>query len=396
MSLLNNSRNHRTTQRTMDYDIHGIVGVRLINPLDSDIAAVADLLEQYRAPLRREPDLVIRFKDDLPTPGLKHIGEGYAGFTEEGFYVLSKGRASVKACIPFEQIGSRCEILHESGPRSVPLLTDIINYTFLSKGYIPLHASAFVHNETGILVAGWMHGGKTEALLAFANHGAHYVGDEWVMLSPDGESMFGMPESLCIWDWYVKYIPKLLPRISMERKILFKIIYIFDAIHKIFGRGIFEKFFPIKMLGEALPVFKQQLKVRVVPKALFKDRMRSQATPQKLFLIMGENNSGIHIETCDPMEIADRMVGSNNYEQMYFWEFYEAFKFAFPHRRNDFLDNIDDRQRSLLMRALKNKEAYKISHPYPVSFDELFNKMQPLCNGAATKPVNQLSIREHR
>lgn len=79
---------------------------------------------------------------------------------------------------------------------------DVVRLTFVAHGHVPVHASAFVHRSTGVLVAGWAEGGKTELLLALANHGAEYVGDEWAVLSPAGRSMFGVPVAVAIRDWH--------------------------------------------------------------------------------------------------------------------------------------------------------------------------------------------------
>ena len=127
----------------IDYDIHGIVGIRLINPTVSDAITVASKLGQYQKSLDREPDIIIRFKEKLYTPSLTYLGLDYAGFTYEGFYILSS-RENAKVRIPFEKIGSQFEILCESGLHTIPWLFEMINLTFLAKNYVPLHASAFV------------------------------------------------------------------------------------------------------------------------------------------------------------------------------------------------------------------------------------------------------------
>ena len=96
----------------------------------------------------------------------------------------------------------------ERGLQAVPLLIPIVNFAALSKGVIPLHASAFAYNDVGILVTGWAKGGKTETLLAFTSKGAEYIGDEWVYLSKDGRYMYGIPEPIRVWDWHLRYLPE--------------------------------------------------------------------------------------------------------------------------------------------------------------------------------------------
>jgi hypothetical protein len=378
MTPLYKSKNILNNRKVIDYDIHGIVGIRLINPTAKDACAVANGLSQHQSAIEGEPDITIYFKEKLPTPALTYLGLDYAGFTDEGFYILSS-KENLKVRIPFEKIGSHFEILCESGLHSLPWLFDLINFTLLKKNYLPLHASAFVYNGVGIVVTGWTKGGKTEALLSFANHGAHYVGDEWAILSGDGKEMFGLPVPICVWEWYFKSIPKLLPKVGMQRKILFKIIHSLDLIHRGLEKVSFKNSFPVKILGQALPSLKRQLNIRALPEELFKNRVCKLATPDKIILSISQNDPNIYVEECDPSEIAKRMISSNELEQAPFLEFYKAFKFAFPNLRNEFLENIDELQYALLCSAFANKKAYKVYHPYPVSLENLFNQLKPVC-----------------
>ena len=366
--------------QTIDYDIHGIVGVRLIDPGDGDAKAVANQLGPLQGPLRRVPDIVIRFTETLPTPALKYLGLNSAGFTDEGFYILRSSKAKAKVRIPFEQIGNSCEIVCEHGLRSVPLLLAIVNLTFLKKKCIPLHASAFSYNGEGCMLTGWAKGGKTEALLAFANHGAQYVGDEWIILSNDGKQMFGIPEPIRLWDWQFEYVPHLSSTISMEKKILFKSIHFLDAFYRIVGRGRMKKIFPLRILNEALPPLKRQLNVRIPPERIFKKPLRKSEKFDKLFFLMSHEASDITVEPCDLKEAARRMVTSVEYELGPFFEYYHAFKFAFSHARNQFLENIRKNLSLLLVDALQKKELYRVLHPYPVDFENLYREMRPFAS----------------
>ena len=79
-------------------------------------------------------------------------------------------------------------------------------------------------------------------------------------------------------------------------------------------------------------------------------------------------------EEANPFEIAKRIFISNSYEQTPFLDLYKTFKFAFPDRQNDFLENINEFQFSLLNNALKNKQTFEIRHPFPFIFEDLFNE----------------------
>jgi hypothetical protein len=369
-------------QEKIDYDIHGLVGIRLINPSFSDAAAVARQLGPLQSPLPREPDIVVRFVKHLPTPGLRFLGPKTHGFTDDGYFILRSSRQKAKVRVPFDQIGKQCVILCESGLRSVPLLTAILNLTILKKDYVPLHASAFKHKETGVLVMGWAKGGKTEALLAFALQGAEYVGDEWVLLSGDGQKMYGLPENIDL-SWHLEYLPHVRRKVSREERLLFKGIQWLDRTQDMIPNGRLSKIFPVRLLREAMPKLRSQLSIRVEARTIFGRGFGSlTARPEKLFLMVSHQDPSIDIEPSDPLTIARRMLSAIWYEQLPFMGHYQAFKFAFPGKKNDFIENAHALQTDILYRALAGKEAYTVRHPYPASFPHLYGVMRPFVERA--------------
>jgi hypothetical protein len=367
------------TEERVDFDLHGIVGIRLLEAAAEDLIAVKTALGRYESALDREPDVTVRFQD-LSTPGLQLLGLHAAGYTSDAFYLLD-GSDQVSARIPFDRIGERCELVYRRGQGSVPLLQEIIRLTCLKKGYVPLHGAAFCYNDKGILVAGWSKGGKTEALLAFANHGARYVADEWVLLSGDGECMLGLPVRVALWDWQLEQVmPDLRPELSTETRLIFGGIHSLEAVHRRLARSRLKSSRTVRALGRLVPMVQQGLSVRMSPQSLFKDRFLNEGAPiDKLFLVMSHSQPGIVVKPCDPADIAQRMVHSNEYEEAHLQQRYRAFKFAFPTRVNPTLEGAAEMRSSLLLRALEGKEAYRVLHPYPVSFEELFRHMRPLC-----------------
>ena len=367
-----------------DYDIHGVVGIRLVDPTSSDLAALDEQIGQFRNSFIGDPDITIRFKKELPIRSLTYLGLDCAGYTDEGFYILSR-QENAKLRVPFEQIGRPFEILCESGLRALPWLFEMINLSSLAKQHVPVHASAFDYNGVGVIVTGWTKGGKTEALLAFAKHGARYVGDEWVLLSPGGDNMFGIPVPICIWEWYFDDIDHLLPKIGWQRKVLFKNIHLLDCAHRTLEKLNRHNSFLARRLERALPVLKNQLNIRVHPEAIFGNRICDSAVPDKLILCLSHDQPHIHVEKCDAVQIADRIVRSNTLELAPFLAFYRAFQFAFPELRSEFLDNIDGLQYSLLKSAFEGIEAYTVSHPYPVPMEEYFARLRSLCDNTTRR-----------
>jgi len=355
--------------KVVDFNIHGRVGIRLINPSPADAAAVAKQLGPMQLPLSQDPDITIRFVNKLPLAGLRYVEFEGSGFTDEGFFLLKSNKRPAKVKIDFEQIGSRCEIVCETGLRSVPLLMAILNFTLLSKDCVPLHASAFTHQGKGILLTGWSKGGKTEALLAFAQHGARYVGDEWIILSGDGEKMYGIPENIRLWEWHLDNAPKVRSQVSRQDRFLFR------AIHWVEG---LQRLAPVKLLGSALPMLRKQLNVCLKPEVIFGGTQGPfEAKPEKLFLLLSDNDATVRVERADPLTIAHQMSSSVRFEQVTLMEQYLASKFADPSLKSDFIENAHKMQDIMLLRALQGKEAYTVRHPYPVSFEQLYEAMLP-------------------
>jgi len=371
-----------STPMHIDYDLHGIVGVRLINPSPRDAAAAARQLGPLRAALQREPDITIKFVDrlELSSP-MRLLGLDDAGFSDDGFFVLrGRHKASAKVKIAFEQIGSRhCEIICESGVASVPLLMAIINLTFLSKGAIPLHASAFIHNDTGFVVTGWSKGGKTEALLAFMSHGARYVGDEWVILTADGMRMCGMPEPIRLWDWHLDQLPLFRRKLSRASRYKLKAIRQVEVLYRSIPSAGKSSFLPLSILRRAILILQRQKCVDVAPHRLFGDEgCALTGVPEKIIFIMSHANDNVSMENADAQEIASRMAFSLRYEQADFFSYYLKYRFAFPDLMNPLIERAPEYQLDILSRALHDKEAHTVYHPYPVQLEKLFDIISPL------------------
>ncbi|MFQ5630573.1 MAG: hypothetical protein ACE5I1_17510, partial [bacterium] len=254
--------------RQIDFDIHGMVGLRLVNPTEKDAAVVAKQLGPMQKPLSREPDIILRFVEHIPLTNLRLLGLN-AGFNEDGFYILRSGKRPAKARLPFDQIGEQCEIVCESGLRSVPLLIHIVNIVMLKKNCVSLHASAFHYKGKGILVAGWAKGGKSESLLAFSQHGASYMGDEWIYLSRDGVKMYGIPENMRLWEWHLQNLPHIRKKVKRESLMMFKGVNALDKFQQAMPNGGIGGAFPVKLLREAMPALKRQLNVVMPPQQIF-------------------------------------------------------------------------------------------------------------------------------
>src|SRR5215813_6147866 len=223
----------------VDFDLHGLAGIRLIDASPHEVAAVVRQLGPIQRPLEREPDITIRFVERLATSSrVRYLGVDEAAFTDDAFLVLrSKHKARARVQIPFEQIGGRCEIVCERGLPAVPLLIPILNLTVLNKGALPLHASAFNYRGAGVLTTGWSKGGKTETLLAFMSRGAEYIGDEWVYITDDGARMYGIPEPIRVWDWHLQDLPQYRALVGRSDRARLGAIKLVQSVDRALPRG---------------------------------------------------------------------------------------------------------------------------------------------------------------
>jgi hypothetical protein len=363
-----------------DFDLHGLAGVRLLDASPADVAAVTQQLGLDQTALEREPDIVIRFVERLrPGSCVRHVGLGEAAFTDDAFLVVrSKHKAPARVEIDFTQIGEAIEIVCESGLPAVPFLVPILNLTVLAGGALPLHASAFVHDGTGVVATGWTKGGKTEALLAFAARGAEYVGDEWVYVAADGSRVHGIPEPIRVWGWHLRQLPQYEALVRRADRTRLRAIELFLGAERALrrvkpGRG------PAGAVTRLAPLLKRQQFVDIAPARLFGRAGAQSASFDRLFFLVSSDSPEFAVEPVDPLEVAERMVFSLQHERLDLTAAYLKYRFAFPAAANPFIEQLEEIQRKALAQAFAGKPAFVVHHPYPCSLDALFEAMSPYC-----------------
>ena len=365
----------------IDFDFHGAIGIRLVNPSSSDVKVITNKFDIVQKEIESEPDIIITYKKKLQSDNLTFIGLHTAAYSADNFYILSNGKEDVKVIIPFENIGKKqLHIVCESGSPDIPALNHIVNLIFLSKGYLPLHSTAFKYNNEGILVMGWSKGGKSESLFSFMKNNADFVSDEVSIISKDGKEILGLKVPVCIWKWQFKEIPEFMPKLGMQKKILFAIVQILHAFQKVSNRS---------SLRKVLFLLNGKLNVKVLPSKIFKsNKIIDKAKLDKIILSMSHDSEEIIIKKIPAREIIDRMISSQRYELDYFMQLYNIFKYAFPEKKNDFLENIENLQQRIMNKLLGEKQSFIVKHPYPVSFNKLFESMKTIFDEHRVKIEN--------
>lgn len=376
-----NSERNLSDGGSVDFNLHDLVALRLLDARSADIKAVSRQLGPIRRPFSGEPDVIVRFVDRLDARGtLRYLGKDEAAFTDDAFVVLrSKHKARARVQIPMERIGEQgLTLVAERGLPAIPLLIPIVNLTALAKGALPLHASAFLYQGAGVLNTGWSKGGKTEALLGFMEHGARYVGDEWVYLSTDGATMSGIPEPIRVWDWYLEQMPRyrgLAGRGDRLRvRTLKAAVSLEGKLPAVPGR---------KAAGRVARLLERQLFVDLPPERVFAPDAFALTGPlDTVFFVASVDAPGVRVRPLSPDEIAGRMVFSLQYERLPFMEYYMMFRFAFPGLHNPLVENAESIQRERLRAMLAGKACYLVEHPYPAVIEDLYQAMRPLVGKA--------------
>ncbi len=357
----------------VDFDLHGFVGVRLHEPTPGDVATITRQIGPLQSPLHREPDITVRFVDRiLDDRPLTYCGWLDAGFSDDAFYLL-RGREGVAARVhlPLEDVGGRCDIVCERRAGFVPHLLAIINFAALSNGVLPLHASAFTYHGIGVLATGWAKGGKTETLLAFAARGASYIGDEWVYLTPDG-AIHGVPEPIRLWHWHVRQLRDIAAGLPMATRARLAGLPRAASLATTIAERLSPKTVGASVLRRAAPVIRRQAYVQIPPAQLFgSEAVVLHGRLDALLLLASHEASAVTVKPIDAAHVGRRMLASLAEERAPFLAHYRQFRFAFPDRRSDVVENAGAMEQELFDRLLAGRTAHIVRHPYPVRLDSL-------------------------
>ena len=367
-----------TGHATVDFDLHGLAGVRLLGASAADAAAVERQLGPLRTELEREPDVVVRFVDRLElTEPMRLLGVGDAGYTDEGFVVLrSRHKSRARVLMPLADVGEQPVIVCERGLAAVPLLIPVLNLTVLANGALPLHAAAFEFEGAGVVATGWSKGGKTESLLAFAGQGARYVADEWAYIDAEGRRVYGIPEPVRLWDWHLRQATEYRQLIGRKRRARL------DALRLAVGTESAARAVRRGRRGGAVDriysLLRNQLHVDVEPERLFGERQPSTSFDRLFFLVTHDSPETV-VEPIQPEAVARRMLFSLQYERLDFLGSYLKLRFAFPEAMSPLIENAQAIERERLLETFAGKPAYLVRHPYPTSLARLFDAMRPYC-----------------
>lgn len=360
-------------ERQREFNIHGVLGVKLLDAEASDVATVRRHLGPLEEELFCEPDLVVRFVKHLPRVETEHQALTSNGFAKDSFLVFDERAAREAAQIAVNFDRQPCEILCQSGLRSIAVLLPMLSLIALKKDYVAIHGSAFVYDGVGVVMAGPATSGKTTILLGFASLGAEFVGDDWVLLRRDGQRMHGLPAA-------IELSPKHAERSLFVRHTLGsfrrKGFDILGAVMALLNgsRGTFVK----PAARRIITAIQRRIIPRAHPQHIFAKCAKSfSAKPQKVFLLMKHSDPVVHVKEIHRKEMAELLSRLAEHEQKNIMELYQTHRFAFPKCKSMFFEEVFTRQRDTLLDAVAAQETYIIRHPYPIHFADLYKTISP-------------------
>ena len=373
--------------KAIDMVIHGRVHIRLLGASSKLLKRLELHYGARMATAGRNPDILLQFVPQVGSHYLHHVGQKYVAFDEKHFYLLDSQSGDPIMQLPMELVGEPCQLLCRQGLDRIPFLSDIIHTTFLTKGFIPLHASAVSYRGQGIIMLGWPKGGKTGAMLSFMNMGAEFCGDEWILISKDGHKIYGFPAPVTLSAWQLRYIPHLQPPISWRNRLYFTILDQLTthgpALNRLPG-------WPSRPWQKLLPKLENQRRISRHPSTLFPGRIGDMTAELKtVFLLRSHNQANIRVTAAQSERLAAQIVQANMAEKQSFLALHSSFKYAFPERHNLLLEQFEQTQIKLLTRALSNRDLFVVDHPYGGPLHQLFEALSPYCVGETVSPKKE-------
>ncbi|MBA3777954.1 MAG: hypothetical protein H0X16_01360 [Chloroflexi bacterium] len=354
-----------TERHVIDHDIHGLMGVRLINATSTDAGSIARHLGAPTVSPPREPDITVSFVDRLRVgEPLRYVDRGTAAYALDEFVLLDHGRGP-RVSIAFDELGRSMTIVAERGARLVPLLMPILNASMLARGVVPIHGAAFTFGAAGMVATGWSGAGKTGVLLGALQAGARLIAPEWVYVPGGGERMVGLRQPLRVRNWHLRQLRPLGRSLARRDRARLRAL---DMVSTVAVRGP-------RLLRRRTARFAAAIEHRAFAD-LGPDRLPhltavSEARLRAVVLLTHRSKGGVLLEPIAQAEGIERLSALMRAQWLDLLHNYLRFRFAFPGRKSDLIEGLAEQHHAGLTQALANKEIYMLTNPWPPSIEAI-------------------------
>ena len=354
---------------TRTFNVEGVFRVRAEGVGPDELSAVARVVgPPPEATDTGEPDVTVRFVDHLPAEDIKLLDGGATAYGKDGVYFLDPVGHRPLARVSQATDWGRAFIDCRRGVHTVPFLSAAFDLCALSRGWIPLHGSAWTEEDgTGILVTGWAHSGKTGALLAACARGARPVGDDRILLTRDGSTMLGVGRPIVVKDWHVA--GPGAPGVGwLRRAFASGTSRLRAAADRWEGSRNGKGRTSSRVVRKFITHLQGLVSVEVDQSTLDRTRARrASVTPNALVLLETHQHPSIVFEPIDAGYVADRVAAQVGVELLPALRAHLSFKYAYPGKGWQAVERAPEVARTLLHEATRALPAYVVRHPYPCS-----------------------------
>jgi len=315
----------------------------------------------------RTPRLEVSFVDRMSTSELRLLDGGAVGYSEAGLYVLA-GKGSPRAFVRQGSTWGAGSIVCTRGTDRIPFLSAAVDLAALAGEWAPLHASAWMTPEgVGVIASGWAHSGKTGALLAAYEQGARPIGDDRILLSPDGGVMMGLGRPIVVKDWHVAQLPRVRAMIGARRGALARASHVVASRRSGPRRSGWRR-----LLDRALTKASGLTSVEIdLASGDEGSDVHPRARPRVLLLMETHDDARIVAERADPALVAPRLAAHARAELLSTLRAQLAYEYAHSGNGWQRVDEALPMVEKILERAVRGIPAWIVRHPYPCSLDRM-------------------------
>lgn len=365
---------HVPGTRSVDFDVYGLVRVRLQDAPDAVVANARSVLGVPATDCEGRADLLVDFTDRISPDGpLRFLGLRQAAFDDTHFYLVD-GEALVR--FDPSALGGPITMLAERAASRVPLLIPILSVLLASAGHVLLHAAAFEYEGRGVLVTGWQKGGKTETLLPFMAAGARFIADEWTIVGGSPARIRGASNVARLWDWHLRQLPDYWNRIEARQRVRIRSWRAFDRGYAVIAPLVRRTAPRVARRADGLRIpggSAWQAADQIAPPSLFGERiLREPIRADRILMPIVGRGQDVRLVPQDSDLVARRMVHSLTFEREALADAVEQFHFAFPDRSTTGWEAVPAAEERILRESFAGVPAFELRHPYPVPLRQLY------------------------
>jgi hypothetical protein len=185
--------------------------------------------------------------------------------------------------------------------------------------------------------------------------------------------MAGLPEPMRLWDWQLAMVPRLRARIGVGRRLRLAAAAATTGMLSGTARlPVVRSSAPGDLARRLGSMAENQRSLQIPPERVFDGRVTSGLVPlDAIVLIESSSDPQASAEPADAAVVAQRTAATVAHELLDLEALYLTWRYAFPGRRNDYLESLPAILEERLVAAFENRPCVLVRHPYPPDIPSL-------------------------